>query len=207
MASADYEFSHRKRLCRGGRNDVRQRGVDEEFVSLRDFPRVVRASVESERQFLSRRGFNHILEIVAVAKDVKSQLILRRGRFVVFRDALQEFQVALRPNHLPNEVPSLCETTRLDVRRFRNLSPDADEMWRHAVNVDGYRSRKVLNSSGEFNYLVAVHSRDSSVDASKELLFFLAILLSSRVFQVVRMDDSHDVPELVRPAHAMVKPC
>ena len=53
---------------------------------------------------------------------------------------------------------------------------------------------------------MAVHSRDGGVDPSKELLLFLAILLSSRVFQIVCVDDSHDVPELVRPARAMVKP-
>ena len=123
-----------------------------------------------------------VLKVVAVAEDVESQLIFRRSGLVVFCDTFEEFQVALCPNHFPDEVSPLRETARLGVRRFRNLSTHADEVRRDTVHVDGDGSREILNRAGRVCDLMAVHSRDGGVDPSKELLLFLAILLSSRAY-------------------------
>mmetsp|Transcript_35581 Transcript_35581/g.87525 ORF Transcript_35581/g.87525 Transcript_35581/m.87525 type:complete len:278 (+) Transcript_35581:54-887(+) len=92
------------------------------------------------------------------------------------------------------------------LRSLRNLATHLDEVRRDAVHVDGDGPREILDRVRQFDDLVTVHARHGVVHVPQQSLLALAVLFSSRVLQVVCVDDAHHVPELVAPAHAVVEP-
>eukprot|EP00982_Pelagococcus_subviridis_P009921 30957-Pelagococcus_subviridis.AAC.27 len=54
---------------------------------------------------------------------------------------------------------------------------------------------------------MTVRSSHGAIHAPEQGLFAFAIFFTTRVFEVVRVDDADDVPELIRPTHAVVEPC
>ena len=101
---------------------------------------------------------------------------------------------------------------RVVLRRRRrgggeSLAPaNLQEHGRHAVYVHSLGPRKVLDGVGELDDLVAVRPADPRVDEPHRRLLDGAVLLQTRVLEVVCVDDADDVPELVAPSAAGVVP-
>ena len=74
------------------------------------------------------------------------------------------------------------------------------------MHVDSDRPRKILNGVRKLDNFMTVHARDNGVHTAQQRLLPLAVLFPASVLEVVGVDDSNNVSELIRPSSPVMEP-